>query len=170
MSVKEKWNKCCGGVLLPILLMIAFAFTRWPGLLPWNFSAFYALAFCGGVFLPRKLAWWLPLATLAITDVFLNLYHTSQGYNAWQPEILFNYVAAVVLIWLGTRFSPRAPIWKLVGGGLLGAILFYLITNTASWFLNPFHNPEYVKTFGGWLRSEERRVGKDGRPRWSPAP
>ena len=131
--------------------MVAFALTRWPGLLPWNFSAFYALAFCGGVFLPRKLAWWLPLTTLVITDVLLNFYHSAQGYNAWQVEILFNYVAAIVLIWLGTRFSPRSSLWKIIGGGLLGAVLFYLITNTASWFFNPFHNPEYVKTFAGWL-------------------
>ncbi len=33
----------------------------------------------------------------------------------------------------------------------MGAILFYLITNTASWFFNPFHNPEYAKTLSGWL-------------------
>jgi hypothetical protein len=139
--VKPNWNKW-----LPILMMAAFALTRWPGLLPWNFSAFYALAFCGGVFLPRRLAWWLPLTTLAITDIFLNFY-----YGFWSPELLFNYVAAALIIWLGTRFNPRGPIWKTVAGGLLGAIIFYLITNTASWFFNPFHNPEYVKTFGGWL-------------------
>jgi hypothetical protein len=144
--VKEKWN-----TWLPIVLMIVFALSRWPGLLPWNFSAFYALAFCGGVFLPRKLAWWLPLTALVITDVFLNMYHTSKGYDAWQPEILFNYIAAVAIIWLGTQFNPRASMWKLVCGGLLGAIIFYLVTNTASWFLNPFSNPEYVKNFGGWF-------------------
>lgn len=141
---RERW-------WLPVLLMAAFALSRWPGLLPWNFSAFYALAFCGGVFLPRRLAWWLPLVTLAVTDVFLNFYHQSQGYDAWQVYQLFNYVAAVVLIWLGTRFDPRAAMWKLVGGGFLGAVLFYLITNTASWLFNPFNNPEYVKTFGGWV-------------------
>jgi hypothetical protein len=142
--------------------MIAFALSRWPGLLPWNFSAFYALAFCGGVFLPRRLAWWLPLITLAVSDVVLNIYHTSKGYNAWQPEILFNYVAAVTLIWLGTRFSPRAAWWKLVCGGLLGAIIFYVITNTAAWFFNPFHNPEYTKTFSGWLTA--LTIGTKGYP------
>ncbi|MCI0748612.1 MAG: hypothetical protein L0Y58_24650 [Verrucomicrobia subdivision 3 bacterium] len=146
--MREKWTKW-----LPILLMAAFALSRWPGLLPWNFSAFYALAFCGGVFLPRKLAWWLPLTTLFVTDLLLNIYHTAKGYDAWQIHLLFNYAAAVVLIWLGTRFSPRAAWWKLVSGGLLGAILFYLITNTASWFFNPFNNPEYTKTLEGWIRA-----------------
>jgi hypothetical protein len=35
----------------------------------------------------------------------------------------------------------------------LGALLFYLITNTASWFFNPFGNPEYTRNFPGWLRA-----------------
>ena len=29
--------------------------------------------------------------------------------------------------------------------------MFYLITNTASWFFNPFNNPEYTKDIAGWL-------------------
>ena len=39
----------------------------------------------------------------------------------------------------------------MLGGGLLGATLFYLITNTASWLLNPFGNPEYTKDLAGWI-------------------
>ena len=34
---------------------------------------------------------------------------------------------------------------------MLGAILFYLITNTAAWLFNPFGNPEYTKDLTGWL-------------------
>ena len=64
---------------------------------------------------------------------------------------LFNYAAYVFLIWFGRRFSPKASFAALLGGGILGAILFYLITNTASWFFNPFGNPEYTKNFLGWL-------------------
>jgi hypothetical protein len=36
-------------------------------------------------------------------------------------------------------------------GGLVGATLFYLFTNTASWLLNPFKNPEYTRDLAGWL-------------------
>ncbi|MDB6020978.1 MAG: hypothetical protein JWQ04_835, partial [Pedosphaera sp.] len=45
----------------------------------------------------------------------------------------------------------RASFLSLLSGGLVGAVLFYLITNTFSWFFNPFHNPEYTKTLAGWL-------------------
>jgi hypothetical protein len=34
---------------------------------------------------------------------------------------------------------------------VLGAILFYFISNTVSWFFNPFHNPEYTRTLTGWI-------------------
>jgi hypothetical protein len=38
---------------------------------------------------------------------------------------------------------------KLLGGGLLGAILFYFITNTASWL----NDPAYAKTLAGWIQA-----------------
>jgi hypothetical protein len=47
----------------------------------------------------------------------------------------------------------------LIGGGVLGAILFYLITNTASWLFNPFHNPEYTKNLTGWIIALTRGIG-----------
>jgi hypothetical protein len=66
---------------------------------------------------------------------------------------LFNYVAFAVLIWLGKKFTRQASFLALLGGGLLGAILFYLITNTASWLFNPFNNPEYTFTLASWIRA-----------------
>jgi len=146
------------GKVLPILLMLVFALSRIPGLLPQNFSAAYALAFCAGVFLTGSLAWWLPLATLLLTDIGLNLYYwLALDVNVWELPVLkyqlINYVAFAVIIWLGRRFKPGASFTALLGGGILGALLFYLITNTASWFFNPFNNPEYTKSFLGWLRA-----------------
>ena len=155
--MKEKSN-----VWLPVLLMLAFAATRWPGLLPQNFSAAYALVFCAGVYLPRRLAWWLPLTTMLVTDLALNLYYRfALGIDAFKLTQLVNYAVYAAIIWLGTRFNPRAKsrsaggevksFAKLLGGGVLGAVLFYLTTNTASWFFNPFSNPEYTRDFIGWL-------------------
>ena len=72
----------------------------------------------------------------------------SGGKLAYQS---LNYVAYAVLFFLGRRFKPSSSFLGLLGGGVLGALLFYLITNTASWLLNPFNNPEYTKTLAGWL-------------------
>jgi hypothetical protein len=145
-----------GKLFLPLALVIIFALSRIPGMMPQNFSATYALAFCAGVYFVGKMAWWLPLAALVTTDIGLNLYYwLYAGVNVWEPSVLqyqlFNYVAYVVMIWLGRRFRPRFSFASLLGGGILGALLFYFITNTASWFFNPFQNPEYTKNFSGWL-------------------
>ena len=136
--------------------MLAFALTRIPGMLPQNFSAAYALAFCAGVFFTGAMAWWLPLVTLLVTDIGLNLYYSlSLGWDVWKLSVLgyqlVNYIAYAAMIWLGRRFKPRSSFLSLLGGGILGALLFYFITNTASWLFNPFQNPEYTKNFWGWL-------------------
>src|SRR5208283_4342588 len=78
-------------------------------------------------------------------------YHPHYGTPIFSPELIGNYIAYAALVWLGRRFGPKARFLSLLAGGVLGAILFYLITNTLSWFFNPFNNPEYVKTFAGWL-------------------
>jgi hypothetical protein len=141
--VKQKSN-----VWLGVLLLIIFAATRWPNLMPPNFSAAYALVFCAGAFFPRPLAWWLPLGTMAATDIAINFY-----YHSWKLTLLASYAVYAALIWLGTRVGPRASWLKLLGGGLLGAVFFYLVTNTVAWLFNPFGNPEYARNFAGWFRA-----------------
>lgn len=135
--------------------MFVFALSRIPGMLPQNFSAVYALVFCAGVYFVGRMSWWLPLATLLVTDIGLNFYYQSLGFDVWTPRkiiyLVCNYGAYIVLIWLGRRFKPQSSFVSLLGGGILGALLFYIITNTASWFFNPFGNPEYTKDFAGWL-------------------
>ena len=136
--------------------MVVFALTRVPGMLPQNFSAAYALVFCAGVYFAGRMAWWLPLGTMLVTDIGLNLYYwLALGWDVWTPANIaylgFNYVAYLALILLGRRFKPGSSFVALLSGGILGAILFYLITNTASWLFNPFHNPEYTRTLAGWL-------------------
>ena len=138
-DVNGKWSKW-----LPGLFMLVAALSRWPGLFPANFSAFYALAFCAGAFFPRSVKWWLPLGTLVVTDIALDIYYRS--FSAMQ---LVNYVAYALIILLGTRFNRHSRFLGLLAGGIVGAILFYLITNSASWL----SNPEYTKDLAGWIKA-----------------
>ncbi len=123
------------------------ALSRWPGLFPPNFSVFYALAFCAGAFFPRNVKWWLPLGTLMVTDLGLDLFY----YHSFNAMQLINWAAFVGLVLFGTRFNARTSFLRLLTGGIVGAILFYLVTNTAAWLFNPFNNPEYTKDLAGWL-------------------
>lgn len=141
--MSEKWSKW-----LPYAFMALAALSRWPGLFKPNFSAFYALAFCAGAFFPRRIKWWLPLATLVISDLALNLYYYfALHIQAFRLAQLVNYAAFLLIIWFGTRFSRRSSFLRLLSGGIVGAVLFYLITNTASWITNS----EYTKDLTGWI-------------------
>jgi hypothetical protein len=148
--LKDKPNK-----LLVVIFLLLVALSRWPGLFPPSFSVVYAFAFCAGVYFSRSMAWWLPLGTFVATDVALNFYYQFKGWPVWKWSVieyqLINYVVYVGIIWLGRRFKPESKFLTLLGGGILGALLFYLITNTASWLFNPFHNPDYTRSFSSWL-------------------
>ena len=154
-----------GKLLLPAIFVATFALSRIPGLLPLNFSVAYAFAFCAGVYFRGARAWWLPLGVMLATDIGLNCFyqHSDPAHDVWSSanlaNLAFNYAAYAVLIWLGRRFKPQSSFIGLLGGGLLGAILFYLITNTASWFFNPFNNPEYTKTIAGWMLALTKGTG-----------
>jgi hypothetical protein len=152
-------------LLLPALFVAVFALSRIPGLLPPNFSAAYAFCFCAGAFFPGALAWLLPLGTMLATDLGLNCFyqHAHPDYDVWSganaANLAFNYAAYAVLIWLGRGFARKKSFLQLLGGGLFGAILFYLVTNTASWLFNPFNNPEYTKSLAGWLLALTKGTG-----------
>ncbi len=141
--MSEKWQKW-----LPFVFLAVAALSRWPNLFPPNFSAFYGLCFCAGAFFPRTTKWWLPLGTLVLSDIALNIYYLLYLHvNGFTPGQLLNYAAFAGIIWFGTRFNRHSSFVRLLSGGILGAILFYLVTNTASWLTNP----EYPKDLTGWL-------------------
>ncbi len=149
-AVRAKLAVVKSKILLPAIFVVVFALSRIPGVMPPNFSVAYAFAFCAGVFFRGALAWWLPLATMLVTDVALNLfcYHTAPfGFY-----LLLNYAVYALLIALGKWFGPKAPFFKLLLGGLLGAVIFYLVTNTLSWL----QDPAYAKTVAGWIQALTR--------------
>jgi hypothetical protein len=153
-------------IVLPILLMVVLAISMWPGVsepmaralgLPngLNFSAAYALAFCAGVYFPNRLKWTLPLGMFIIVNILTNLHYGVSPFNRY----LFVKIAAFsLLIWFGTRYSPKTKWLKLLGGGFASAILFYIVTNSASWMWDP----AYKKDLFGWLQA--LTIGTPGFP------
>ena len=150
--MKDKWK-----IVLPIVLMAVMAISMWPGVsepmaralgLPngLNFSAAYALAFCAGVYFPKRMKWALPLGMFIVVNIATNAHY---GVSLFHRYLFVKIAAFSLLIWLGTRYSAKNKWFKLVRGGLLGAILFYIVTNTASWFWDP----AYKKNLLGWLQA-----------------
>jgi hypothetical protein len=135
-----------------LVLMVVLALSRWPGLMPPNFSAAYALAFCAGLYFPSVVAWVLPLATLLISDVLLNaLYYSKFPGFSWADfpgGILPNYIGYAAFILLGQLLRSKRSWLTLMTGSFVGAVIFYIVSNTASWLTLP-----YAKTFFGWIQA-----------------
>lgn len=118
------------------------------GHLPWleNFAPVAAIALCGGIYLPRRLAFIVPLAALFVSDIFLNWHY---GYPLVSPEMFSRYLALAASVAIGFGIRNRARLGTVLPASLLGSVLFYVVTNTSSWLTWP----AYAKTFSGWLQA-----------------
>ena len=146
-----------GKFILAIILVATFALSRIPDLLPPNFSVAYAFAFCAGVYFSGAWAWALPLGVMLATDVGLNVCYYHEPPFAFY--LVLNYALYAALIGLGKWFGGKASLFKLVLGGLAGAVLFYVATNTLAWL----QDAAYTKTIAGWIQALTL-----GRPDWHP--
>ena len=136
--------------------MLVFAASRWPGMLPQNFSAAHALLFCAAFWLPGWMGWVLPLATIIVTDILLNLFHYSMPVMV--PELVVNWMILALFVVLAKWLARRRSYGRVFLGTLIGTLLFYLVSNTVSWMVNP----AYAKTIVGWVQA--LTVGLPGFP------
>ena len=139
-----------------MVLMLVFAASRWPGMLPQNFSAAHGLLFCAAFWLPGWMGWVLPLATIIVTDILLNLFHYSMPVMV--PELVVNWMILALFVVLAKWLARRRSYGRVFLGTLIGALLFYLVSNTVSWMVNP----AYAKTIAGWVQA--LTVGLPGFP------
>jgi hypothetical protein len=117
--------------------------TGWP-----NLSPMMALVFAGTLVFPKPWPWWSWALILLGVDI------ASTGVGWWfsvqdRPQVLLQYACYVLAAWSAGRIRRRAGIFEAVGGTLVFATLFYLVTNTVSWWVDPI----YAKTFAGWRQA-----------------
>lgn len=104
---------------------------------PPNFAPIAALALFGAVYLPKKWALLMPLSAMLISDIFIGFYSISVMLSVYGSFALLGLLS----IWL-----KKHKKWYTIGGSaVLGAILFFVITNFAVWAFTPW----YAKTLFG---------------------
>ena len=111
-----------------------------------NFSPIGALVLCGAAFFPRKWAVALPVAAIFLSDLILNAhYHVS----LLSMEMLPNYLAFGFIAALGWTLRGRAQGGPIFAASIGSSILFYVVTNTAAWMVEPL----YAKSAAGWVQA-----------------
>lgn len=115
-------------IVAAVLILIAVALRIVPH--PANFAPVAAIAIFGGAVLPRKLALWVPLAAMVISDMVI-------GFYALMPVIWTCYL----LIALASSTWLRKP--TLAKGALLtvgASVGFFVITNFAVWMASGMYD------------------------------
>ena len=135
--------------LILLLLLVAFRClgAMFSSELP-SFSPLPAFFLCSVVFFRGKQAWLLPLAAWLLSNPIATLI---QGYNPfvdWAP-VLTAFVTLLALGFLALPMRKHATAPKLLGAGLVAALLFHLVTGVAAWLAYPL----YPKDLGGLYQS-----------------
>jgi len=117
-------NTSIRGATLAAIALIAFA-VLWRMLqIESNFSPVAAIAlFAGAAFSDRRMAYGLPLAAMALSDLYL-------GLHALLPLV---YGCMLLTTWLGTRIGHQPRWYSVLGYGLLSSLIFFVLTNFAVW-------------------------------------
>jgi len=108
---------------------------------PANFAPVAAVALFGGAVLPRRLALWVPLGAMVVSDLFIGFY--SMMWMTWGCYLL---VALASSHWLRKPSLPRG-----VALTLLSSLFFFVVTNFAVWLTSGM----YAHTWTGFARCYE---------------
>lgn len=108
---------------------------------PANFAPIGAIAIFSGLYLPKKWALILPLAAMFFSDLFI-------GFYAW-PIMLSVYAGFVIMGVIGLIVRKNKKLSAILGGAILGSLIFYLVTNGAVWAFGSL----YPHTAAGLLES-----------------
>ena len=104
---------------------------------PANFAPVAAVAIFGGAVLPRRLAVWVPVAAMILSDALIGFYSYKIMFVVWASYLLIAFASSH---WLRQ--------FKLKNGILLtvsGSIFFFLATNFAVWLWGGM----YARTWTG---------------------
>ncbi|HZW31703.1 MAG TPA: DUF6580 family putative transport protein [Isosphaeraceae bacterium] len=118
-------------MLTPITLVVLAVVCRLltPWLHGWNFVPMGALALYAGSRLPRRWAWAVPVAAMALSDFMLD-------YGTQRPELTrwVIYATFAATTFLGPISQrPRLRTWSLPLLSLSASTLFFVTSNLATW-------------------------------------
>lgn len=102
---------------------------------PPNLAPVGAIALFSGAMLPRKLAWWLPLAIMATSDYVLGFY----------DGIGVTWLAFLLVTAFGLVFRSSSTGMQIVWGALGGGAIFFAVSNFGVWLFGGL----YAHTWSG---------------------
>lgn len=126
-----------------------------------NFQPLPALFLCSIVFLRGTKAWALPVVAWLVSNPLASIL---QGYNPFESGggVIVAFLALLLTGAMALPFRKSPSTALLLGGGLVAALVFHLVTNTAVWLAEPL----YAKSAGGLWQALWSGRPTDPMPSW----
>src|SRR3989338_4021586 len=90
---------------------------------PPNFAPISAIALFGGAYLPKKLAFTLPLIVMVISDIFLGFHST----------LLWVYGSFLLISLVGMYLKNHVSPLTVILSAVTASFIFYFVTNFGVW-------------------------------------
>lgn len=119
-------------LVIVVALVVAGAALRLLPHVP-NVAPVGAIALFGGAMLSWRLAVWLPLAVMLLSDLVLGFY----------PGIEFTWAGFLIVALYGMTFRGRSLPVKVLVGGLGSGLLFYVVSNFGTWLVGGMYPPTF---------------------------
>lgn len=111
-----------------------------------NLSPLVAFAFAGSIVFPRTLPWW-SWAVLLLGFDWIVLGSMMWQHSHGHLEVLTLYVCYALAAFTGSRLRGRIGIIDTLLGTFACSVLFYLVTNTLSWWIDPGYAQKSTATW-----------------------
>jgi hypothetical protein len=126
-------------LIVCLLILLGFSTRLLPH--PANFAPIGAIALFSALYLPKRYALIAPLLAMFFSDMII-------GFYTWQTVVSV-YVGFVLTGMIGLWVRERKSFATVLGGTLLGSVLFFLLTNGAVWAFDKM----YPLNFSGLMQS-----------------
>ncbi len=142
--------KTKNNIILIVGTLLVLAISR---LLPhaYNFTPLGGIAVLGATYFRHSIwKYVVPilafyLSDLLVTNILYASYYSNEGFIWFSSHMVWTYGAILIIVFVGSMVMRIKSFKNLLGASVLGAILFFLISNFGSWMADPM----YPKTMGG---------------------
>ncbi len=124
-------------ILFALVLILFAAFSRLIPHAP-NFTPLISTALFAGAYLQKRFAFLVPLAALLMSDLVIGFYDFG--------SMAFVYGSFLLIVAIGLTMNSKVSAARIAGLSLVGAVLFFVVTNFGVWLLP---NSMYPKTLAG---------------------
>lgn len=104
---------------------------------PANFAPIAAIAIFGGAVLPRRIAVWVPLGAMMVSDLFI-------GFYTMMPV---TWACYVLIALASSRWLRRPKLARGAALALASSLFFFVVTNCAVWLTSGM----YAHTWAGFI-------------------